>query len=251
MLVDSHCHLFFNGLKDNIPDVIKRAKAEGVDTIICVGIDLESSRECIRLAEKYPEVFASVGVHPHDAQKAPEDYLQQLEILLKHPRVVAVGEIGLDYYRQYSPHDIQRQVFREQLELARTAHKPYIFHNRSADEDIIRCLKEVGYYRGVAHCFSSDLPTARQFVEWGLMVSFAGNITYKKSSLPKVARGLPLSHLMVETDSPFLSPVPFRGKPNKPERVRLVAEKLATVHCLTFKEIVQTTAANTRQLFEL
>jgi len=251
MLIDSHCHLFFNGLKEDIPSVIKRAKAGGVDTIICVGIDLESSRECVHLAEKYPEVFATVGVHPHDAQKAPENYLQQLAALLKRPRVVAVGEIGLDYYRQYSPHDVQKRVFREQLELARTTDKPYIFHNRSADDEMIQCLREVGYYRGVAHCFSSDLPTAQQFVEWGLMVSFAGNITYKKSSLPEVARRLPLSHLMVETDAPFLSPIPFRGKPNEPARVRLVAERLAGIVDQPVRGFFKQTTDNTRRLFGL
>ncbi len=251
MLIDTHCHLFFDGLKADLPGVINRAKEAGVDTVICVGIDLDSSRECIRLAEQHPEVFASVGVHPHDAQKAPRDYLQLLEPMLDHPRVVAVGEIGLDYYRKYSPHDVQQRVFRDQLELAGTLNRPYIFHNRSAAEDVIQCIKDVGYYRGVAHCFSSDLATAQQFVDWGLMVSFAGNITYKHSSIREVAGRLPLDHLLVETDSPFLSPAPFRGKTNEPARVQLVAEKLAAVQGLNLKKVASVTAANTQRLFGL
>lgn len=251
MLVDSHCHLYLNGLKEDLPHIIERAKGEGVDTLICVGIDLASSRECIRLAEKYPEVFAAVGVHPNYVQEAPEDYLRQLEALLAHPRVVAVGEIGLDYYREYSPHEVQQRFFREQVALAQAFHRPYLFHNRSADKDIIHCLSAAGYFRGVAHCFSSDLATAQQFVEWGLMISFAGNITYKKSTLPEIAKEIPLQQLLVETDAPFLSPVPFRGQTNEPKNLYRVIDILNQYTKIPSESLRQQTRENAIRFFSL
>jgi TatD DNase family protein len=251
MLIDSHCHLYLAGPQESIPVLLERALEQGVERVLCVGIDLESSRTCLELADNHPEVFASAGIHPHEADSVPDDYLQQLEELLQHPKVVAVGEMGLDFYRNLSSPAIQTRVFREQLALARTVKKPVIFHNRNADQEVIRILTEEGWNHGVAHCFSSDLVTARTFLQLGFTISFAGNLTFKNSPLPAVAKEIPLDRILVETDSPYLSPVPFRGKPNEPARVRLVAEKLAEIRGCPLAEIAHATRSNTEALFRL
>ena len=165
--------------------------------------------------------------------------------------MVAVGEMGLDYFRNISPPDLQEKVFREQLGLAQELNKPVIFHNRDADEDVIKILSEFPEVIGVAHCFSSNLDTARVFLGMGFYISFSGNLTFKNSVLPEVAKEIPLNKIMVETDSPFLSPVPFRGKPNEPGRTLFVAKKLAEIHELTLEEIAEKTSENAAKLFNL
>ena len=165
--------------------------------------------------------------------------------------MVAVGEMGLDYFRNISPPDVQKKVFREQMELAHQINKPVIFHNRDADKDVIKILSEFPGVVGVAHCFSSDLKTAKVFLDMGFYISFSGNLTFKNSLLPEVAKAIPLNKIMVETDSPFLSPVPFRGKPNEPGRTLFVAKKLAEIHELTLEEIAEKTSENAAELFNL
>jgi len=165
--------------------------------------------------------------------------------------MVAVGEMGLDYFRNISPPDVQEKVFREQMELAHQINKPVIFHNRDADEDVIRILSEFPGVVGVAHCFSSDLKTAKVFLDMGFYISFSGNLTFKNSHLPEIAKEIPLDKVMIETDSPFLSPVPFRGKPNEPGRTRFVAEKLAEIHKLPLEKIAEKTSTNAATLFSL
>lgn len=249
MLIDSHCHLYFDSLYADLQDVLERAQELGVEQFICVGIDLESSRQAIAIADQYTDVFATVGIHPHESRNVPDDFIHQLEELLEHPKVIAVGETGLDYYRNLSEPVIQRSVFRSQLDLAYSNDAPVVFHNRSADLEVIAVLKDAGMYKGVAHCFSSDLKTAKAFLKMGLKISFAGNLTYKNSHLPAVAKKIPLNRILVETDSPFLSPVPFRGKRNEPWRVRYIVEKLAEIHGIDVDTMTKITRSNTEDLF--
>ena len=250
-LIDTHCHLFYDDLKNDLDIVLNRAQELGVNRFICVGTNMEDSRECLGLAETYKNIYASVGVHPHDAKDAPEDYLDQIADLITFPKMIALGEIGLDYFRNISEPDIQQNVFREQLALAQRLQKPVIFHNRDADADVLKILSEFPDVTGVAHCFSSDLKTAKTFIDLGFYVSFSGNLTYKNSHLPDVAKELPLEKLLVETDSPYLSPVPYRGKPNEPGRTRFVAEKLAEIHGVTLQIIAEKTTTNAESLFSL
>jgi TatD DNase family protein len=249
MLIDSHCHLYIDRPQEEIPPVLERARVEGVEALICPAIDLASAETCIHLAQKFEMVHAAAGIHPNYTAEATEDDLPQLRKLLSRPGIVALGEIGLDYYREYAPFDLQRKWFQSQLELASELGLPVIVHNRNADEDVLNLIRSVGVTRGVAHCFSSDQATAEAFLELGFYISFAGNLTFKNSPLPEVARRLPMDRILVETDTPYLSPVPFRGKPNEPARVRLVAEKLAEIHTLPLKAVAKITSENTRKVF--
>lgn len=250
-LIDTHCHLFFKSLKNDLDTVIGEARQTGVSGMVTVGTDIRTSLECIEVAGVYDHVYAAAGVHPHDAGKVEKNYREILKDLADDEHVIALGEMGLDYYRNYSSPDDQTVVFREQLELAKELEIPFIFHNRDADEDILSILNDVDYGNGVAHCFSSDLETARQFIDLGLYISFAGNITYKNSPLPEVARRIPLERLLVETDAPFLSPVPHRGQTNSPARTRLVAEKLSEIRHLSVEDMSQMLTENTERLFGL
>ena len=251
MLIDTHCHLFYDDLKNDLPGVLDRAHDLGVNRFICVATNMEDARECLLMGESHENIFASVGVHPHDAKDAPEDFVDQIYDLMTFDSMVAVGEMGLDYFRNISYPEIQKNVFRAQMGIARDLKKPVIFHNRDADNDVIKILKEFPDVRGVAHCFSSNLETAKSFMELGYFISFSGNLTFKNSHLPEVAKDLPLDRIMVETDSPYLSPVPHRGKPNEPGRTRFVAEKLAEIHDVPLEVIAEKTTANAMDLFGL
>lgn len=251
MLTDTHCHLFYKDLKNNLSDVLKRAEELGVNRFICVATNMEDARECLLLGETHDNIFASVGVHPHDAKDAPEDFVDQIYDLMTFDSMVAVGEMGLDYFRNISDPEIQKDVFRTQMEIAQELNKPIIFHNRDADQDMIKILKEFPDVRGVAHCFSSNLETANAFLDLGYYISFSGNLTFKNSHLPEVAKELPLDRILVETDSPYLSPVPHRGKPNEPGRTRFVAEKLAEIHGVSLELIAEKTTENASSLFQI
>jgi TatD DNase family protein len=251
MLTDTHCHLFYEDLKNNLSDVLKRAEELGVNRFICVATNMEDARECLLLGETHDNIFASVGVHPHDAKDAPEDFVDQIYDLMTFDSMVAVGEMGLDYFRNISDPEIQKDVFRTQMEIAQELNKPIIFHNRDADQDMIKILKEFPDVRGVAHCFSSNLETANAFLDLGYYISFSGNLTFKNSHLPEVAKELPLDRILVETDSPYLSPVPHRGKPNEPGRTRFVAEKLAEIHGVSLELIAEKTTKNATRLFQI
>ncbi len=248
-LIDSHCHLFYDQLKEDIHGVFDRANELDVHRFITVGTNLEDSNECRLLAAHHDAVYGTAGIHPHDAKDAPIKYIDQLKALLSGEKMVAAGEMGLDYFRNISASTLQKKVFREQLALAGEMNKPVIFHNRDADEDTIRILSDFKGIRGVAHCFSSNLETATAFLEMGLYISFSGNLTFKNSHLPEVAAVIPLDKILVETDSPYLSPMPFRGKTNEPGRTRFVAEILAEIHGLPLDIIAEKTTANTEALF--
>jgi len=251
MLTDTHCHLFYDELKNDLSAVLERAREMGVGRFICVATNLTDSRECLKLGKEYDNIFASAGIHPHDAKDAPDGFVDQIHELMNSNIMVAVGEMGLDYFRNLSDPEIQRRVFRAQMKIARDLNKPVIFHNRDADHDLVSILSEFPDVKGVAHCFSSTLETAEKFIDLGYYISFSGNLTFKNSHLPDVAKEIPLDRLLTETDSPYLSPEPHRGKANEPGRVRFVAEKLANIHSLPFEKIVEVTSNNATEIFEL
>jgi len=251
MLTDTHCHLYYKDLKKDLQGVFDRANKLGVNRFICAATNMEDVHQCIEIAENYDQVFCSSGIHPHDTKDAPKNYIEKIYNLMSNDNMVAIGEIGLDYYRNISDSNIQKKRLREQLKIALEIDKPVIIHNREADEDMISILTEFPEISGVAHCFSSNLDMANQLLELGYYISFSGNLTFKNSHLPSIAKELPLDRLLVETDSPFLSPVPFRGKPNEPARVRYVAEKLAEIHNIALEEIANITSENASKIFRL
>ena len=251
MLVDTHCHLFFDELKKDLDGVLSRAAALGVTKFICVGTNVEDSQHSYELSLKYENIFSTAGVHPHDSEEVPKDYLDQIKILLKNPKVIALGEIGLDYFKNISDKKIQKNIFSEQLELAQEINAPIVFHNRDSDKDILDTLSKFPDVIGVAHCFSSSYEVAKKLIDMGFYISFSGNLTFKNSHLPDVAKKLPLNKILVETDSPFLSPVPHRGKINEPGRTRFVAELLAKLHGSTINQIASITTNNATNLFNL
>ena len=249
MLTDSHCHLFYDEILQDIDNVFVRSEKLGVNRFICVGTNINDSLLSLDISKKFENVFCSAGVHPHDSQNVDKDYIQQIELMMKSKKMIAIGEIGLDYFRNISSKKSQIKVFHELLQLADNIKKPIIFHNRDADKDIIDILSCYPNVIGVSHCFSSTLSTAKKLLDMGYYISFSGNLTFKNSMLPSVAKYLPLNRLLVETDSPYLSPEPFRGKPNEPGRTRYVAEKLAEIHNISFESIANQTTKNINKLF--
>ena len=251
MLIDTHCHLFYDDLKNDLPAVLDRAKELDVTHFICVGTNMDDSRSSLLLSQTNQNIFASAGVHPHDAKDAPMDFIDQIYELMSFDGLVAVREKGLDYYRNISDPEIQKSVFRDQMNIAQELKKPVIFHNRDADTDLIKILSEFPDVIGVSHCFSSTIETAQIFMDMGYYISFSGNLTFKNSHLSEVAKNVPLDRTLVETDCPFLSPVPYRGKPNEPGRTRFVAEKLSSIHGVSLDVIAEKTTANAVKLFNL
>ncbi len=248
-LIDTHAHLFYKDYQDRLDEVLQRAGEAGVGTVICAGLDLPTSEQAITIAETYPNVWAAVGVHPHEAADAPPDALQRLEALAAHGNVVAIGETGLDYVRDISPRDVQRSLFQGQLELARSLDLPAIVHNRRADEELLAVMQQTGHTKGVLHCFSSTAGFARQAIDFGFHISFTGTVTYGKNRNEAVLQAVGLEWVMVETDCPYLAPVPHRGKTNEPAFVRHIAEKIAGICGTTLEEVARITTANARGLF--
>ncbi len=251
MLTDSHCHLFYDEIFQDIDNILIRSKNLGVNRFICVGTNINDSLLSLDISEKFENVYCSAGIHPHDSQNVDKDYIQQIELMMRSKRMIAIGEIGLDYFRNISSKKSQIKVFNELLQLADNINKPVIFHNREADRDIIDILSSYPNVIGVSHCFSSTLSTAKKLLDLGYYISFSGNLTFKNSNLPSVAKYLPLDRLLVETDSPYLSPEPFRGKPNEPGRTRYIAEKLAEIHNISFESIAEQTTKNINKLFSI
>ena len=250
MLIDTHCHLFYDEIKNDIENVLERADSFGVNKFICVATNLEDAQECIKLSEEFKRIWPTAGIHPHEAKSVPRDFGERLKRLLCHEKIVALGEIGLDYFRGEEHKKVQKIVFRKQLEIAQELNLPIVFHNRESDKDILSILSEFPSINGVAHCFSSTIETAQELIDMGFYISFSGNLTFKNSHLPDVASQLPLSNLLVETDSPYLSPVPHRGKSNEPSRVLYVAEKLAEIHQVSIEEVAEKTSKNAEKLFK-
>jgi TatD DNase family protein len=254
-LIDSHAHLDASEFDADRDAMLERARAVGVFTILTVGIGatLQEIRGAITLADQHDWIFAAAGFHPHEAKHASERELAALAELMRHERVLAWGEIGLDYHYDHSPRDVQARVFARQLELARAAKLPVIIHCREAWQDCLDILERdwrSSGLGGILHCFSGILAEARRGIEMGFLVSFAGNATFPKSQkLRDVARELPLGSLLIETDSPYLAPPPHRGRRNEPAFVAEVARTLATVRDLPVAEVAAATAENFRRLF--
>jgi len=249
-LVDSHCHL--NMLEGDLSTIIDSAKEVGVETILCVGVDLENSQGAIAIAERFPQVWASVGLHPShkiESETAKQEYLN----LAKNKKVVAIGETGLDYYYNKEGLDEMRESFRSQIRLARELNKPLIIHTRDAREDTLKIMREerateVG---GVMHCFTESLEMAEAAMELGFYISFSGIVTFNKAeNVAAVAKQIPLERMLIETDAPYLTPVPFRGKPNQPQYVRFVAQRIAELKNCAVELVAQKTTENFYNLFK-
>ncbi len=251
-LVDSHAHLDSSQFSADLDQVLVRADEAGVKQILTIGCDLQSSAKSVELASRYAGIHAAVGIHPHEATEATPEGLALIEGLLKAPKVVAVGEIGLDFYRDRSPRDLQRDAFRQQIRLAIRANKPLIVHDRDAHDEVLQILREEDARQvgGVLHCFSGDPDMARACLELGFYLSFTGNITYPRNeALREVVAGVPIDRLLVETDCPYLSPQPHRGKRNEPAYVKLTAEKIAEIKGLTMTDVARVTSRNAYDLF--
>ncbi|MEA3460062.1 MAG: TatD family hydrolase [Chloroflexota bacterium] len=251
-LIDTHVHLDFPQFEGDREEVIERALAAGVWRIINVGTDLASSRRAVALAEAHPQIYAAVGVHPHDAKTLTDKALTELRELARHPRVVAIGEIGLDFYRDLSPRDIQREALEQQLALAQELGKPVVIHDREAHAEVMEILRRRQGLRGVLHCFSGSLEMAREAIELGFHISVAGPVTFENARrLLEIVRQLPLERLLIETDCPYLAPHPHRGRRNEPAYVRLVAQRIATLKEVPLETVAHTTTDNARALFGL
>jgi TatD DNase family protein len=255
-LIDTHTHLDFPQFDSDREQVIERAANAGVKAIVNVGTDLASSRAAVALAEAYPQIYAAVGAHPHDAKTMTGETLEELRALASHPKVVAVGEIGLDFYRDLSPRDQQRRAFQQQLALAREVGKPVIIHDREAHKEVMAILRRwaEGCQQpvGVLHCFSGDLAMAQEAIELGFYISIAGPVTFQNARrLRELIRQLPLEKLLVETDCPYLAPHPHRGKRNEPAYVKLVAQEVARIKGTSSEEVARITSDNAQALFAL
>lgn len=252
MLVDSHAHLEMREFDPDRQDVIERARLAGVDCIVTVGTNLDLSRKALSIARQYENIYATVGVHPHDVANADDKSFDELKALAEDPKVVAYGEIGLDYFRNISPREKQIEMFAKQLELAKELNLPVIIHDRDAHEETLRMVKSSGVRLGVFHCFSGDWAMARQCIDLGFYISVPGVVTFAKSKvLQEVVKQAPLDSILLETDCPYLTPVPHRGKRNEPSFIIHTAKKVAEIKGLTWEDIAQTAARNTRKLFRI
>ena len=258
-LIDSHCHLDFEDFDSDREEVIRRAYGAGIKKFINVGCTLERAKRSIEIAKKYNFIFASVGLHPQEANRGDEKFFSELRKLLKEPKVVAIGECGLEYQIQNSPpgkinKEKQREVFLRHLDLAAEFNKPVIIHCRNAYMDILEILREEkrknAGLRGVVHFFTGRLSQAKELFELGFLISFAGVITFT-SDYDKVIRAAPLEKIMVETDAPFVAPAPYRGRRNEPLYVKYIAEKIAEIKNLALEEVAKITTKNVIELFAL
>jgi TatD DNase family protein len=259
ILVDSHAHLDAKAFDSDRPRVMERAWQAGLGAVITIGVgeDLSAIEAAVALAEAYEMVFATVGVHPHDARQIKPEWYPQIERLARHPKVVGIGETGLDYHYMHSPKSVQRQAFERFLRMGRELGLPVVIHTREADEDAIAMLKEAREEGGeplcgVVHCFSGDYSLAMEVLNLGLHISFTGVITFPKAEpLREVLKKIPLEKVLLETDCPYLAPVPFRGKRNEPARVVQVAETVASVLGRPTEEVARITTGNVVRLFRL
>ncbi|MEM5788238.1 MAG: TatD family hydrolase [Syntrophobacteraceae bacterium] len=251
-LIDTHAHLDFPEFAGDIPSTLSRAHEAGVHTIITIGIDIRSSRRAAEIAAQYDEVYATAGIHPHDSFIPDESSMKELETIAREDLVLAIGEIGLDYFRDKQPRHVQQECLRQQLELARLLGKPAVFHVRDAWQDFFIIAEEYApsLSGAIMHCFSGDWDTAARCLDMGFFLSIPGVVTFSKAAdLQDVVRRAPLDRLLVETDAPYLAPVPFRGKTNEPAYVRHTAEKIAQLRNEPFAKIAEHTTRNARSVF--
>jgi TatD DNase family protein len=257
MYIDSHCHIDFPELAARMPELLAKMEQNRVTHALCVSVDLPDFPRVLALAEQYPHIFASVGVHP-DYEDTPEPTVEQLVKLADHPKIVAIGETGLDYYRLEGDLEWQRERFRTHIRASRETRKPLIIHTRSASEDTLRLMREEGAgtdrggVAGVMHCFTESMAVAEASLEMGFYISFSGIVTFKSArELQEVCKAVPLERMLIETDSPYLAPVPYRGKMNEPAYVCHVAEFIANLKGIPLAEVARATTGNFSNLFNV
>jgi TatD DNase family protein len=256
MLADSHCHLNMEYFKDDYVEIAERAYKTGVRLIVAIGTNYNDSKRGVEIANEIDYVYTSIGWHPHDTKDIKTlKNLLKITDLANHKKVVAYGEIGLDFFKNYSPQDIQKKFFRYQINVAKELKLPIIIHDRNAHEEVLKILKEenAALVGGVIHCFSGDAEYAKQVMDLGFFISFPGTITFKnnKSEAKKIIASIPADRILIETDSPFLTPVPHRGKRNEPAFVRHVAETIAEFKGISFDEIAEITYNNCKRVFNI
>ncbi len=250
-LIDSHCHLDFDGLSNRLPEVLAAMEANDVGGCMTIGVTLEEAPQVLAIAAAYEQVFASVGVHPEYADHQEPD-VETLCALAQHPKVLAIGETGLDYHWHKDQPEWQRERFRVHIRAAKVLNKPLVIHTREAAEDTLAILKEegAGAVGGILHCFTESLAVAEQAIDLGFYISISGIVSFKNAAqVHEVARAIPLDRLLVETDSPYLAPVPYRGKPNEPAYVRHVAEAIANLRQISYAEVATASSRNFLTLF--
>lgn len=253
-LVDSHAHLDDERFDIDREKLIDSLLENGIELVLNPGSDFKTSRAAVELANKYDFIYAAVGCHPHDTKTMNEDIINDFMMMTENKKVLAIGEIGLDYYYDNSEREVQKKWFREQIKLAKEVDLPYIVHDRDAHEDVLKIMKEEHYSgtRGILHCYSSSVEMAREFIKLGFYISLGGPLTFKNSKTSKlVAKEIPLEYLLVETDSPYLTPEPYRGKRNEPAYVRYVAEEMAKIRNISFEQVADQTKENFKKLFNL
>jgi TatD DNase family protein len=252
MLIDSHAHLEMKEFDHDREKVVERALQAGVGFIVTVGTNLALSRKAVELAERHENIYATIGIHPHDVVNTDNKTFDALRELAHRKKVVAYGEIGLDFFRNISPQEKQIDLFGRQLELAKELQLPVIIHDRDAHEQALRMVKASGIRRGVFHCFSGDYNMARQCIDWGFYISVPGVVTFDKAkTIQDVARCVPLSSLLLETDAPYLAPIPHRGKRNEPSFIIQTAKKVAELKGVSWEDVADATTKNAKNLFQI
>lgn len=251
-LIDSHAHLDDDRFDSDRTEIINKLKDDGIELILNPGADLATSKKAVKIADEYSFIYAAVGCHPHDSKYMNDETMNVFRELSKNKKVIAIGEIGLDYYYDNSDRETQKKWFREQIKLANELDMPYIVHDRDAHEDLFKIMKEEAKSntRGVLHCYSGSVEMAKEFIKLGFCISLAGPVTFKKAKIPKmVAKEIPLDKLLIETDSPYLTPEPYRGRRNEPKFVRYVAEEIANIRNVSLGAIIESTNQNFKKLF--
>ncbi|MDA7028394.1 TatD family hydrolase [Bacillus sp. CLL-7-23] len=254
MLFDTHAHLNAEQYHEDLKEVIARAREEKVERIVVVGFDRPTINCAMELIEEYEFIYAAIGWHPVDAIDMTDEDLSWIKELSSHEKVVALGEMGLDYHWDKSSKDVQKEVFRKQIALAKEVNLPIVIHNRDATEDVITILREEGAEQvgGIMHCFTGSAEIAKECIDMNFYISFGGPITFKNAKKPKeVAKQIPIDRVLIETDCPYLTPHPFRGKRNEPSYVKFVAEQIAELKGLTYEEVAAKTTENAKKLFNI
>lgn len=254
MLIDTHVHLNAKQYDEDLDEVIKRAREAGIEKMVVVGFDRPTIERTMELIDLHEDIYGVIGWHPVDAVDCTDDDLAWIEKLSEHEKIVGIGETGLDYHWDKSPKDVQKEVFRKQIALAKRVNLPIIIHNRESTEDCVKVLKEENAHEigGIMHAFSADTKTADEVIAMNFYVSLGGPVTFKNAQLPKdIAAHVPLERLLVETDAPYLTPHPYRGKRNEPAHVKLVAEKIAELRGMSYEDLAAATTGNAKKLFNI
>ncbi len=249
MFIDTHCHVF-SEYYDNIDEVVNQCKKNNVNRIIVNGCDINSNKEVLELVNKYDVIYGAIGFHPTELDDFKDEYFEFLENNISNPKIVAIGEIGLDYYYDNTDKDKQKEIFKRQLDIANKYNKPIIVHSRNSIQDTYNILKEYNLF-GSIHCFSGSVEMAREFIKIGYKLGIGGIITYKNAkNIREVVKNIDLSHILLETDSPYLTPIPYRGKSNSPEYIPLIANTIADIKNISINDVSEVTTASAEEIFD-